>query len=104
MPKITGGGVSNRLVDEDFIAEPGTPVEKAVDEGLPDVGQPSEDQPDTEQERDQPKEPGKDGSKDGEREPGQADNWDPSPRPDNQTPAFEPKKSTPAKKATASKK
>jgi hypothetical protein len=37
MPKITRGGVSNRLVDPDFIAEPGTPVEVAVDEGRPDV-------------------------------------------------------------------
>jgi hypothetical protein len=40
MPKIHKGGVSNRLVDENFIAEPGTPVEKALDEGLPDVGKP----------------------------------------------------------------
>ena len=47
MPKITKGGVSNRLVDPDFIAEPGTPVEAAVDEGRPDVGGPSEEQPET---------------------------------------------------------
>ena len=43
MPKITKGGVSNRLVDPDFIAEPGTPVEKAIDEGLPNVND-TEDQ------------------------------------------------------------
>jgi hypothetical protein len=45
MPKITKGGVSNRLVDEDFMSAPGVPVEKALDEGLEDVGQRSEDQP-----------------------------------------------------------
>jgi hypothetical protein len=39
MPKITRGGVSNQFVDPDFISEPGVPVEKAMDEGLPDVGQ-----------------------------------------------------------------
>lgn len=52
MPKISKGGVSNRLVDPEFIAEPGTPVEVAIDEGRPNVGkadtgadieQPSED-------------------------------------------------------------
>ena len=44
MPKITKGGVSNRLTaDPDFIAEPGTPVEKAIDEGLPNVGKPDSD-------------------------------------------------------------
>jgi hypothetical protein len=47
MPKITRGGVSNRLVDPDFIAEPGTPVEVAIDEGRPDVGQPSDEMPET---------------------------------------------------------
>lgn len=47
MPKITRGGVSNKLVDPDFIAEPGTPVELAVEEGRPDVGGRSEEQPET---------------------------------------------------------
>ena len=47
MPKITRGGVSNKLVDPDFIAEPGTPVEVAIDEGRPDVGQPSDEMPET---------------------------------------------------------
>lgn len=47
MPKITKGGVSNRLVDPDFIAEPGTPVEVAVDEGRPNVGLESEEKPET---------------------------------------------------------
>lgn len=103
MPKITSGGVSNQIVDPDFIAEPGTPVEKAIDEGLPDVGRAGDEDPDTEQERDQPKDPGSDGSKDDQREPDKADNWDPTPKPDNQTPAFEPKKSTPAKKAAPKK-
>jgi hypothetical protein len=45
MPKISRGGVSNRLVDEDFMSAPGVPVEKALDEGMEDVGQRSEDQP-----------------------------------------------------------
>lgn len=45
MPKITKGGVSNRLLDETFMAAPGTPVEKALDEGLEDVGRPSSEQP-----------------------------------------------------------
>lgn len=49
MPKITKGGVSNRLVEPGFIAEPGTPVEVAVDEGRPNVGLPSEEQPETHQ-------------------------------------------------------
>jgi len=51
MPKITKGGVSNKLVDPDFIAEPGTPVEVAVDEGRPNVGLESEEQPETHQGR-----------------------------------------------------
>lgn len=114
MPKITRGGVSNRLVDPDFIAEPGTPVEKAIDEGLPNVNGTDD------QEHDEG------------RRPDKADNWDPKPpdrepsetreraeddeqpkgnddeesgrdklAPANQTPAFEPKKSTPAKKTTS---
>lgn len=44
MPKITKGGVSNATVHPDFIAEPGTPVERALDEGLPDVGQLPDDE------------------------------------------------------------
>lgn len=70
MPKITHGGVSNRLVDEDFIAPPGTPVEQAIDEGQSSQGEPDKD------------------------------SFDPARKnePDNQTPAFTPKKSTPAKK------
>lgn len=104
MPKITSGGVSNRLVDPDFIAEPGTPVEKAIDDGLPDVGRPSEDEPGTEHDERAPKDPAKDGNRDDQLEPDQADSWDPAPKPDNQTPGMDtPKKSTPAKRAASKK-
>jgi len=91
MPKSNKGGVSNRLVDPDFIAEPGVPVERAVDEGLPNVNgvEESGESPD-EQERDeqtdQPEAPAKAGAKDRQVAPA------------NQTPAFEPKKSPPNKK------
>lgn len=42
MPKITKGGVSNRLVDPEFIAPPGVSVETALDEGMDNVGKPRE--------------------------------------------------------------
>lgn len=50
MPKITKGGVTNRLVDPEFMAAPGVPVEKALDEGLPNVGKP-DTAPDTEEDK-----------------------------------------------------
>lgn len=43
MPKITKGGVSDRLVDPDYMAPPGTPVADALDRGLPDAGKPQEE-------------------------------------------------------------
>jgi hypothetical protein len=90
MPHISTGGVSNQIVDPDFIAEPGTPVEKAIDEGLPNVNGTEDENEDRDQDReeqtDQPKPDN--------------DSWDPARKnePANQTPAFEPKKSTSAKK------
>jgi hypothetical protein len=99
MPHISTGGVSNQIVDPDFIAEPGTPVEKALDEGLPNVnGTEDAEQPDTEPEQGSPKEPAKDGTDDGSE--------DDDRRVGNELPAYDtPKKSTPAKKTNpASKK
>lgn len=94
MPHISTGGVSNQIVDPDFIAEPGTPVEKAIDEGLPNVNGTEDDEP----EQGSPKEPAKDGTDDGSE--------DDDRRVGNELPSFDtPKKSTPAKKASpASKK
>ncbi len=97
MPKITKGGVSNRLVDPDFIAEPGTPVEQAIDEGLPNVNgveDPDDDQ-DTDRGRVEDDEQPKGNDDD---ETGRSDL-----KPANEFPAHDtPKKTTrpSAKKAT----
>lgn len=40
MPKITKGGVSDRRIDPDYMAPSGTPVDVALDLGLPDAGKP----------------------------------------------------------------
>ena len=45
MPKITKGGVSDRRIDPNYMAPSGTPVEKALDLGLPDAGK-SDNAPD----------------------------------------------------------
>jgi hypothetical protein len=47
MPKITRGGVSNTVVDPDYIAPPGTPPEVGIITGAPNAGQPSKEQPET---------------------------------------------------------
>jgi hypothetical protein len=39
MPKSSIGGVSDKNVDENFIAPPGVPPQDAIDQGLPDAGQ-----------------------------------------------------------------
>lgn len=44
MPKISKGGVSNTIVDPDYIAPPGVPPEVALDRGMPDAGQPAEEE------------------------------------------------------------
>jgi hypothetical protein len=97
MPHISTGGVSNQIVDPDFIAEPGTPVEKAIDEGLPNVNGVEDENEDADREQERDAEPDK---KDGDQPKPDNDSWDPARKnePANQTPAFEPKKSTSAKK------
>lgn len=101
MPKITRGGVSNRLVDPDFIAEPGTPVEKALDEDLPNVNG-TEDEDAEGQKRDTPdRDLNRDREADDEQPKGNddAETGRNRVKPANETPAFDPpKKSTPAKK------
>lgn len=40
MPKATQGGASDVNVDPDYIAPAGVPPQDAIDQGLPDAGQP----------------------------------------------------------------
>jgi hypothetical protein len=96
MPHISTGGVTNQIVDPDFVAPPGVPVEQAMDEGMPDQGKPDETEPDT---REEDSAPGKDeddkdkDDKDAGRGPRpQGDNWDPA------KPAVPAKSAAPAKK------
>lgn len=93
MPRITSGGVSNQFVDPDFIAEPGTPVEVALDEGRPDVG--SVNEPNPEHEPD-----GQDVDRDR-----QAESEQPKGNDDEETgrDALKPSKAAPAKKAAPTK-
>lgn len=44
MPKISKGGVSNRIVDPDYIAPSGMPPEVGLDIGAPDMGKPEGEQ------------------------------------------------------------
>lgn len=108
MPKITKGGVSNQYVDPDFIAEPGVPVEKAVDEDLTDVGQEGVhigDDPGHDQHKPDGQDVDRDRQADDEQPKGNdpaandetRDDSDQDERKGNQLPSFDtPKKQTPA--------
>lgn len=89
MPHSSTSGVTNQIVDPDYIAPPGVSVEQAMDEGMPDQGQPDEAEPERKESTDAGRGP----------KP-QGDTWDAGhPKPGNQNPAMDtPKKATAAPK------